>query len=145
MAKTFGDLDSMKILQAISKSPRTAQDVSSDTGVPLSSVYRKLAALRNAGLVYLKSSEITGGKKRDLFASAFTEIRVVIAGERLQLNLVRTDEYAERARFGNLALSSPRISGTWCIATNAATSSDKLERLGQHTPKAFPFGRDPRS
>jgi DNA-binding transcriptional ArsR family regulator len=124
MAQTFGDLDSIKILQAISSNPRTAQDISSDTGIPLSSVYRKLSALEGAGLAYLKSSEFNGGKKRDLFASAVNEIRLVFAAERIQLDLVPTDEYAERARLRIFAHSSSRISGTWSTAANTATPSD---------------------
>jgi len=129
MAQTFGDLDSVRILHAVSTTPRTAQGVSDITGIPLSSVYRKLAGLRNAGLVYLKSSEITRGKKRDLFASAVDEIRVVMDEDRIVLDLVPTEEYAKRTRSEVFTYSSPspRFSGTWSMAVNGGTSHDKLE------------------
>jgi len=123
VAQAFGDLDSIMILHAVSKIPQTAQDVAGKTGVPLSSVYRKLASLRKAGLVYLKSSEIAQGRKRDLFASAVSEIRVVIDSEGIVLDLIPTEEYAERAQFVVFTRAN-RFSGNWCATVKATASSD---------------------
>jgi len=121
--QTFRDHDSIMMLQAVSTTPRTAQELSGNTGIPLSSVYRKLAALRKVGLVYLKSSEISGGKKRDFFSSAVNEIRVVIDKEGIVLDLVPTEGYAERAQPGVIGISGPRFSGSWSLAVKDATSS----------------------
>ena len=124
IAQTFRDLDSIMILQAVSTTPRTAQELSENTGIPLSSMYRKLAALKKVGLVYLKSSKISGGKKRDFFSSAVNEIRVVIDSEGIVLDLVPTAGYAERAQSGVIGSSGPRFSGSWSLAVKASTPSD---------------------
>ena len=124
IAQTFRDLGSIVILQAVSTTPRTAQELSENTGIPLSSMYRKLAALKKVGLVYLKSSEISGGRKRDFFSSAVNEIRVVIDTEGIVLDLVPTEGYAERAQSGVIGGSGPRFSGSWSLAVKDTTPSD---------------------
>jgi DNA-binding transcriptional ArsR family regulator len=92
------DTDSSKILHSVREVPKNAQDISKETGVPLSSIYRKLAVLRGAGLVFVKSFEITSeGKRQELFLSAVTEVKLIVSGEKLEIELMPTSENATRA------------------------------------------------
>ena len=100
IAQAMGDADSPRILHAIRGVPKNAQEISGETGIPLSSIYRKLAILKNAGLAYVKSFEITQeGKRQDLFVAAVTEVRINMNGERVELELIPTHENAERLWF----------------------------------------------
>jgi DNA-binding transcriptional ArsR family regulator len=97
IARALEDADSSKILHSIRAVPKNAQDIANEVGVPLSSMYRKLAALRGAGLIFVKSFEITGeGKRQELFLSAVTEVKMIVSGERLEIELTPTGENATR-------------------------------------------------
>jgi len=77
-----------------------AQTLADETAIPLSSVYRKLAVLRGAGLVLVKSFEITPeGKRQDLFVAAVTEVRMGLGKDEVELELIPTDESANRIWF----------------------------------------------
>lgn len=98
--QALGDPDSPKILHGIRLVPKNAQTISMETGVPLSSIYRKLSLLRSAGLTIVKSFEITAeGKRQDLFLSAVSEVRIGVSGEQIHLELIPTEESASRIWF----------------------------------------------
>jgi hypothetical protein len=92
------DADSSKILHSIWAVPKKAQDISDEAGVPLSSMYRKLAVLRGAGLALVKSYEITPeGKRQERFLSAVSEVKMIVSGEKVEIELTPTGENAVRA------------------------------------------------
>lgn len=95
----LGDVDSPKILYSVRAIPKTAQDISNETDVPLSSLYRKVTALRNAGLVLARWEITPEGKRQDLFLSAVTEIKLKVLGEQIEVDLVPTSENANRIWF----------------------------------------------
>lgn len=100
IADALGDPDSPKILQSIRSSPKRAQAISDEIGVPLSSVYRKLSLLKSAGLAFVESFEITPeGKRQDLYLSAITELRISVSGEQTEIELIPTSESARRMWF----------------------------------------------
>jgi hypothetical protein len=80
--------------------PKNAQALADETAIPLSSMYRKLAALRSAGLVLVESFEITPeGKRQDLFVAAVTEVRMGLGKDEVEVELIPTDESANRIWF----------------------------------------------
>jgi DNA-binding transcriptional ArsR family regulator len=88
------------MLHALGLVPKNAQTIADETGIPLSSIYRKLSVLRSAGLVLVKSFEITPeGKRQDLFVAAVTEVRVGLGRDEVELELIPTDESANRIWF----------------------------------------------
>ena len=96
----MGDVDTPRLLHTISGVPKDAQAISDAAGIPLSSVYRKLATLRSVGLAMVKSFEITPeGKRQDLFVSAVTEVRIRVDGDEVELELIPTKESADRIWF----------------------------------------------
>ena len=98
IARALEDADSSKVLHAVRAVPKNAQDISNEVAVPLSSIYRKLAILRGAGLVFVKSYEITTeGKRQELFLSAVTEVKLIVSGDKVEIELTPTSENVSRA------------------------------------------------
>jgi DNA-binding transcriptional ArsR family regulator len=98
IARALEDTDSSRILHSIRAVPKNAEVIATEVGVPLSSLYRKLAILRGAGLIFVRSFEITDeGKRQELFLSAVTEVKLIVSGERLEIELIPTEENASRA------------------------------------------------
>jgi hypothetical protein len=96
----MGDPDTPKLLHSIRELPKDAQTISQETGVPLSSVYRKLATLRNVGLAFVKSFKITPeGKRQDMYISGVIEVRIGMGGAQIEVELFPTHENAERIWF----------------------------------------------
>ena len=98
--ETIGDPESTKILHSIRTTPKDAQVISNEIGIPLSSVYRKLANLRSSGLAIISSFRTTPeGKRQDLLVSAVNEVRILMVGEHIEVDLVPTQENATRIWF----------------------------------------------
>ena len=98
IARALEDTDSSKILHCIRAVPKNAEVISSEVQVPLSSIYRKLAVLRGAGLIFVKSFEITSeGKRQEMFLSAVTEVKLIVSEEKVEIELMPTSENASRA------------------------------------------------
>ncbi len=77
--------DLLKVTLAISK---PAFKIAEETGIPISTVYRRIQKLQNVGLVR-SSGEITlEGKRHSLFQSKVREISAKIAGEFINKEIV---------------------------------------------------------
>ncbi len=100
LAEATGDPGTLKTLHWVRSTPKNVQDTSQESGMPFSSAYRKLASLRAAGLVFVKSIEMTAeGKRQDLFLSAVAEVRGGLTGGEVEFELIPTREGAERLWF----------------------------------------------
>lgn len=98
--QAIGDSESAMMLHAIRDTPKVAQTISRETGIPLSSVYRKLAGLKSAGLAIVSSFELTPeGKRQELLVSAVTEVRIGIHGDLIEVDLIPTQQNATRIWF----------------------------------------------
>jgi len=95
--QAMGDLECTELLHAIRSDPKTAQILAGETGIPLSSVYRKLAMLRGAGLAITSYFRLTNeGKREDFLISGVTEVRIEISGGDIEVDLVPTGQNATR-------------------------------------------------
>jgi predicted transcriptional regulator len=93
----MADPDSPRIIQDIRNEPKGAVKISSDLDIPVSSVYRKLATLREAGLIFPKSYEITKeGKKQELYLSSVSEIKLDFRGDSIVIDLIPSTEIVNR-------------------------------------------------
>jgi len=98
--QVMGDPESTQLLHSMRHTPKDAQTLSRETGIPLSSVYRKLAALRSAGLSMTSSFVLTPeGKRQDLLVAAVTDVRIGIRGEEIEVDLTPTQQNANRIWF----------------------------------------------
>jgi DNA-binding transcriptional ArsR family regulator len=106
--QALGDPESRVLLNAIRDTPKDSQTISREAGIPLSSVYRKLAALRESGLIMTSSFVVTPeGKRQDLLVAAVTEVRIAFRGEGVEVDLTPTQENANRIWFEMFTSRTP--------------------------------------
>jgi predicted transcriptional regulator len=107
--RALGDPVSVGILVALSRGDGDVHSLVVETGLPQSSVYRKLRELSSSGLVGLHRFAFTAeGRKVELFRSRLREVRVRFDQGRLRVDVVRTSDspgnvvamWAEVRRFG---------------------------------------------
>jgi hypothetical protein len=97
-----GDAAVRRILAAIDGQARTAPELALATGVPLTTLYRKLHELEATGLVGIERSAITpDGKRVDFYRSRVEELHLEL----------RTGRFTCRARYRNL--TAVRMEGMW--------------------------------
>ncbi len=78
---TLGDPVVRRILGATDGTARTAPDLNQATGVPLTTLYRKIHELEELGLIGIERSAITpDGKRVDFYRSRLEEARVEVRG-----------------------------------------------------------------
>jgi DNA-binding transcriptional ArsR family regulator len=98
----LGDPVVRQILSGTHASPRTAQELYQITGVPLTTLYRKLHELQEIDLVGIERAAITpDGKRVDFYRSRIEEVHVEL----------REGRFGLRARYRNL--SATRMEGLW--------------------------------
>lgn len=98
----LGDGVVRRILSATDGAARTAPELNQATGVPLTTLYRKLHELEALGLIGIERSAITGdGKRVDFYRSRLEEARVD----------VRAGTFTLSARYRNL--SAVRMENLW--------------------------------
>jgi len=98
----LGDPVIRQVLVATHPAPETAQELFQMTGIPLTTLYRKLHELQEIDLVGIERSAITpDGKRVDYFRSRLEEAQLELRDGRFQL----------RARYRNL--SAARMETLW--------------------------------
>ena len=97
---SFADPESMKILEATFEVPKTKSTLEPELGIPQSTIYRKIAALRECGLLMIDSYAIRpDGKREAAYICTFREIRFKAEGGELQLEVIESRRSAERRWF----------------------------------------------
>jgi|GEM_PF-583777 len=77
LLKVFGDEAARTILLSIINEPKSALDITRESKIPISSVYRKIHWLESARLIKVKGFVITGdGKKYHLYQSRIKGVRI---------------------------------------------------------------------
>jgi DNA-binding transcriptional ArsR family regulator len=98
----LGDPVVRRILASIDGEARTAPELSQATGVPLTTLYRKLHELEESDLVGIERSAITpDGKRVDFYRSRVEELHLEL----------RTGRFSVKTRYRNLA--AVRMEGLW--------------------------------
>lgn len=92
--KAVADPENARILVRLRSKEKSAQDVSGETGIPLSTVYRKLDELRESGLVMIARFSVTSGKKVEFLAPTFSELRISMGEDQIRVDIVPSDETA---------------------------------------------------
>jgi len=86
--KAVADPENMQLMMSIRKESKPAQVLSAETGIPLSTVYRKLDDLKEAGLVMTEHFIVQSGKKVDFIITTFSEIKTVIEADKVAVEMV---------------------------------------------------------
>lgn len=94
---SVADAETWAILGALLRSPKDAAAIGKELELPASTVYRKLASAREAGLVMVDEFVIKpGGKRNAIFTTTFEEIRFVAERDGLQIDLIENQKSIER-------------------------------------------------
>lgn len=88
------DPDNVKIMTLVRKESKSAQALSVETGIPQSTVYRKLDELKEAGLVMTEHFTMNAGKKVDYVITTFSELRVIFQDAGASVEIVPTSDTA---------------------------------------------------
>lgn len=93
----MSDQDSARIIQAVRSKAKGVVAISNEVQIPVSSMYRKIAILKQAGLVFAKSYEITeDGKRQELYLSSVLEVKIDFGGSDAVIDLVPSEETVNR-------------------------------------------------
>ncbi len=97
LLEALGDPVARAILAALSEAERDGHGLVLATGLPQSSVYRKLRELEESDLVrVVRLAFTTEGRKVDVFATAIRQISVEFAGGRTLLRVRATSDSSDR-------------------------------------------------
>jgi predicted transcriptional regulator len=92
--KSLADPEALSILTCMRTTSKSAQQISTETGIPLSTIYRKLEDLRVAGLAMTERFTFNAGRKVDFMISSFHEIRVKLESNEVELEVIPSNETA---------------------------------------------------
>jgi DNA-binding transcriptional ArsR family regulator len=93
----LGDPVAVKLLSVLSRGERSGHDLVIESGLPQSSVYRKLRELQDAALVIVPRLAFTPeGRKVELFRTQVREVRVEFVRGRVRVTVLRREDSADR-------------------------------------------------
>lgn len=93
----MADPDSGRIMQAIRSDAKGVVKIGTELRIPISSMYRKISILKEAGLVFASTYEITSdGKKQELYSSSVLELKIDFHGTDSMIDLVPSSEIVNR-------------------------------------------------
>jgi predicted ArsR family transcriptional regulator len=104
----MADQYSRKILTATMNEPVSALDLSKSYQIPITTVYRRIEELVEAGLIAaVKSGRTTDGKWYDLYRSLLRRIDVSFEDGEVQVEVVVNDHVADK--FTRMWASIPKV------------------------------------
>ena len=89
----LSDSYSRNILAATIEQPKAASTLTGETGIPISTIYRRLQNLLDVKLLKVSGTISKEGKKYFLYQSKIKEIHSVIQGSNVEIKLVWADNH----------------------------------------------------
>ena len=89
----LSDSYSRNILAATIEKPKAASTLTGETGIPISTIYRRLQNLLDVKLLKVSGTIRKEGKKYFLYQSKIKEIHSVIQGSNVEIKLVWADNH----------------------------------------------------
>ena len=89
----LSDSYSRNILAATIEKPKAASTLTGETGIPISTIYRRLQNLLDVKLLKVSGTISKEGKKYFLYQSKIKEIHSVIQGSNVEIKLVWADNH----------------------------------------------------
>ena len=84
----LSDSYARSILQVIMDKPKPVTEITAETKIPVSTVYRRIQALQDAKMVKISGSISEDGKKFFLYKSKFSAFSASLAGNQIQIEAV---------------------------------------------------------
>jgi len=93
------DPHSRRIVMSTIERGKTVEEIQAETGIPLSTCYRKVAGLLGSHVLFVERSILTAsGKKYALYRSAIASIRIEMRLGDLSVSVSPNPEVAEKLR-----------------------------------------------
>ena len=86
--EVMADKYSRDLLRTTREFPKSAFSISQETGIPISTVYRRIQKLQDAGVVRVSGEINLEGKKHFLYQSKVKAISSKIAGEFINVEII---------------------------------------------------------
>lgn len=86
--EAISDKYSRMILEATMNKPKTALEIRSEYGVPISTVYRRLQALHDAKLLGISGAISDDGKKFFMYKSKVRAVSTSFDGSKVEISVV---------------------------------------------------------
>jgi len=84
----MADRYSRELLRTTRELPKSALRISQETGIPISTVYRRIQRLQDAGVVRVSGEINLEGKKHFLYQSKVKAISSKVAGEFINVEII---------------------------------------------------------
>lgn len=95
--RQLADDRSLRIIQVTKERGRTAEEISKELGIPLSSAYRKIRELKKARLLFVERRVATrGGNICDIFRCPVREMKIDLDNDPVRIDLSLMDEPHDR-------------------------------------------------
>lgn len=96
----LGDPESMGILDAVVRGSKATTTIEHEMGLAQSTIYRKIASLRECGLLMVDRYVLRpDGKKEALYTLSFSEVRLKTEADGIRLEVVESAQSVERRWF----------------------------------------------
>lgn len=89
LLETIGDESARRILAAITREPRSAEELSETLDLSVPTVSRRLGMLEASGLIARTSHIVTDGNNYDKFEPAFEALIISLTDETFEVQLYR--------------------------------------------------------
>ncbi len=89
--QTFGDLEKKKILEYVSKTPKTILDILKNCELPQTSGYRKVNNLIDSGLLFQAGHTVIDNKKVSKYVCVFKDLKINIEKNKMTIDVHLTD------------------------------------------------------
>jgi predicted transcriptional regulator len=86
--EAVSDRYSRIILEATMSKPKTALEISTEYGIPISTVYRRLQALHDAHIVGISGSISADGKKYFMYKSKLRSVSTSFDGNKIEISII---------------------------------------------------------
>jgi predicted transcriptional regulator len=100
MIANLADSDSRRIISSVVREPKTAQAIGKELDIPTSTLYRKIAELKECGLIMVERIVVReDGKREPTYTRTFKEISFKPGNKQVELDVVLSDRAMEKAWF----------------------------------------------
>jgi hypothetical protein len=108
VVEAMSDLFSFAVVRCTIKSAKTIEEIATETGIPLSSCYRKVSRLVDERILLLQRIVVTSaGKRRACYRAAISEATIVMDREGLRVSLVPNGDIADKLQSAWLSIRYP--------------------------------------
>ena len=98
--QAVSSIEARTVLKCVAQREKSAFEIAEETGIPLSSVYRKIVELKEAGVMAVDNYELDGlGRKEAKYVSTVDEITLCINAGAAEVRMMPSKKASSRRTF----------------------------------------------